>query len=151
FGGTTSTVYSAPYFNASRAEDGIGLLELDASVAPGMTVSARDLVARRSTHLAGLAWRPLESVHTALTAGTGAGAAYAAGSFSYESVPLSLRSAYVHAGDEYRRAVSPRPDGSEVDRDNLLVTVRPSRTITLVLGRNHYLQPAIASQPALRG
>jgi len=150
-GGVTSTVYSAPYFSTGSSDDALGMIEAETRLAPPLVLSLRDIVSRRQTHLLGLAWTPDGPLHAAITGGVGAGDRYAAAGFTYERSWLSVRAAYVEAGDRFHRVLTPQPEGSESDRENALVTVRPTRWISLSAGRNNYLQPAAAGQPVLRG
>lgn len=140
-GGLTSTVYSTPYYSAARTDDPIGMVQLESTVASNLTVSLRNLVYRRQTHLLGLDWSPPGPVRAALTAGTGAGEPYAAASVAYDRDWLSVKAAWARAGDSFHRVLTRQAQGSEVDRENVAVTIRPSRSATFVLGRNHYLQP----------
>src|SRR6185503_10070721 len=106
---------------------------------------------RRQTHLASLGWSPEGPWRAAITGGVGAGDRYASAGFTFERSWLSVRAAYVEAGDRFHRVLTHQPDGSESDRENALVTVRPARGVSLSAGRNNYLQPAVEGQPVVRG
>jgi outer membrane protein OmpA-like peptidoglycan-associated protein len=150
-GGTTSSLYSTPYLIAGRPGRPIGLLGLETRLGSQLTLGVRDLVYQRQTHLLGLQWQPNEAMQAAVTGGRGANEPFVAGSFVYRGDRFSIRSAYVSAGDGFHRVLSEQAEGSEIDRENLLITFRPTRRSALSLGRNHYLQPSLAGRPALRG
>ena len=149
-GGATSTVYSAPYFTAASSNDVIGMLEFETNVARSLTVSLRDLVSREQTHVLGLGWKP-GAFHAGASGGTGGGEPYGAVGFSYEQRWLSMKAAYISAGDGFRRVRSERSQVSEIDRENFQVTWRPHRAVALTAGRNNYVQPASAGLPLARG
>jgi len=151
-GGTTSSLYSTPYFTASRPGHALGSIGVEARLAPAWTLTARDLWTERSTHLVGLGWAPPRNrVQAALTGGVGADAPYAAGSLAWETEALAMRAALVRAGDGFHRVLAEQAEGSELDGGNMLVRWRPSRTSSLSVGHNGYAQPAAEGRSALRG
>jgi hypothetical protein len=150
-GGTTATGYSTPYTFGARPEDPVGLVYLEAPMSPTFRLSSRTLYSGRLTSIFGGDWQPLPNVEGALAGGVGAEEGYVAASGRYESPKVSARAAYILAGDQFRRVISPQPQASELDRENVEVTVRPLTGLGVMAARNGYAQPASAGHPQRHG
>ncbi|MEO5617075.1 MAG: OmpA family protein, partial [Candidatus Eisenbacteria bacterium] len=149
--GATSSPFSSPFFAASRPDHPMAMVMSELRLRRDLTLTTRDLVYQRQTHLAGLEWHPSAAIRSALTAGTGAGEPYAAGQFGFESERLAVQALYARAGDGFHRVLTERAEGSEVDRENAQITFRPTRTSALVLGHLNFMQPVTPTQRLARG
>lgn len=150
-GGTTSTGYWAPYTFGARPEEPVGLCFLEGTVSPKLKVSSRSLYSGEMTTILGFDWTPRRDLEAAIAGGVGSGDGYAAASAVYERPWITARAAYVLAGDDFRRVVVPQPQASEVDRENIEISLRPSPRLTLSVARNNYLQPASFGVANARG
>ena len=151
-GGTTSTGYWAPYTFGARPDEPVGLCFLEGVVSPTLKVSSRSLYSGAMTTILGMDWTPRKDLEAALAGGVGAGDGYGAVSTVFERPWITARAAYVLAGDEFRRVVVPQPQASEVDRENVEITVRPTPRFAVSVARNNYLQPSTAiDMPGARG
>ncbi len=75
---------------------------------------------------------------------------YLASSLSADRQWISLKAAYILAGDQFRRVVVQTPLNSETDRENILVTVHPKPFFDLSVGRFNFLQPVEGTTGTLR-
>jgi len=150
-GGTTATGYTTPYTFGARPEDPVGLVYLEAPVSSRLRISSRTLYSGLLTSIFGADWSPCAGAGGAIAAGVGAQEGYAAASGRYESAKLSARAAYVVAGDGFHRVIAPQPQASELDGENVEVTVRPMSGMSVVAARNGYAQAAAAGHPRRRG
>ena len=140
-GGTTATGFATPYSFGARAEEPVGLLFLEGRLSPTLLVSSRSLYSGRMTSLFGADWTPRADFRAALTGGAGAEEGYLAASSRYERGPFAIRAAYALAGSGFRRVVTPRPDASELDRENVEIAFRPRSGPAITAARNRYAQP----------
>lgn len=150
FAGTTATGFNAPFFRGARAEDGVGALFLDAKLSPKLTLFSRNILSNRQTSISGLEWRPKPWLKTSLAGGVGANQGYMASSLILERPGISVKGAYILAGNRFRRIVVQSPLNSETDRGNILVTLRPKPFLDFSAGRFNLLQPANTTQPGIR-
>src|SRR5258708_5880238 len=88
--------------------------------------------------------------HAGLSAGMGANQAYLASSLAADRQWISLKAAYIFAGDQFRRIVVQTPLNSETDRENILLTLHPKPFLDLSVGRFNFLQPVSASSGTIR-
>ena len=150
-GGTTSTGYWAPYTFGARPEEPVGLCFLEGVVSPTLKATSRSLYSGAMTTILGFDWTPRKDFEAAIAGGVGSGDGYAAASAVFQRPWVTARAAYVIAGDDFRRVVVPQPQASEVDRENLEITVRPTPRFSLSVARNNYLQPASFGVANARG
>ncbi len=141
FAGATSSGFGAPFFQGARAERGAGLLFLTKQIKPSLGVFSRTVLSSRQTILNALEWRPRSSLRVGLTGGLGADEKYLASSLALDREWISLKAAYVLAGDQFRRVIVQTPLTAESDRENILVTLRPTSYLSLGAGRQNLLEP----------
>src|SRR5216684_2065000 len=150
FAGATSTGFIAPFFRGASPEDGVGLLFFDLKLTPKLRAFSRNMFSNRQTSISGFEWQPWMWAKTALSAGMGANQGYLASSLSADRQWISLKAAYILAGDQFRRVVVETPLNSETDRENILVTVHPKPFFDVSAGRFNFLQPVEGTTGTLR-
>jgi hypothetical protein len=151
FAGATSRGLGTPYFRAAEADRGVGLLFLDRQVTPTLSAFSRTVFSSRQTVINGLEWQPRSGVRAALAGGLGANQGYSAASFALDREWMTLKTAYIRAGDQFRRITVEQPLSSEVDRENVMLTLRPTSSLTLTAGRQNFLQPFTQGAAGIRG
>jgi hypothetical protein len=150
FAGATSTSFNSPFFNGSQVATPAGILFVTGKVAPQWTASTRVIVSSRVTVLHSFAWNSGDGTQIAFSGGLGSNQLYGAASISIERKWVDLKAAYYEAGAQFRRADVQTPLTSEPDRDNVLLTVRPTKFLTFGAGRQNYLTPIYGTQNNIR-
>jgi hypothetical protein len=138
--GATSVQGATPYSFWAKGVDPVGLVFLEAPVGPRARVTSRSLYSGAMTTILGADWKPAPGMETAVAGGAGAEEGYLAWSGRYDAARVSAKGAYIVSGDEFRRVLSPQPGASEMDRENLELTVRPATGLVFGLARNNYRQ-----------
>jgi hypothetical protein len=151
FVGASSRMLGTPYLRAAEADQGVGLLFLDRRLTPTLSAFSRTVFSSRQTAINGLEWQPRSDVRAALAGGLGANQGYAATSFTLDREWITLKTAYIRAGDQFRRITVQQPLSSEVDRENVLLTLRPASFLTVTTGRQNFLQPFTSGSAGIRG
>ncbi len=151
FAGATSLGLGTLYFRAGDAEKGVGLVFLDRQLTPTLSVFSRTVISSRQTAINGLEWQPRSGVRAAVAGGMGANQGYAATSFTIDRDLYTLKAAYNRAGDQFRRITVQQPLTSEVDRENVMLTLRPAPSLAFTVGRQNFLQPFTQDSPVIRG
>lgn len=141
FIGKTAFAIGGPLFQAAVPEQPVGVLYLDVPVSDTLHFTSRNLFSERQTSIQGVDWNPRKWLKTGLSAGIGSNQPYLAASFDANRPRISVQAAYISAGDRFRRITVNSPLNSEVDKENILVTVRPTQNLELEAGRQNYLQP----------
>lgn len=150
FGGETSTNYNSPFFNGARAETPAAIVFASGKVAPEWTASTRVILAKLVTIIHSFSWDSGDGEKFAVSGGVGSSQLYGAVSMSITRPRYDLKAAYIEAGSQFRRADVAVPLTAEPDRDNVLLTVRPTNYLTLSAGRQNYLTPIYDSPDNVR-
>jgi hypothetical protein len=150
FGGAGATALPSPFFSALRAEKGLGIVQAERDLSPTLTAITHAIVSDRHTLLQGLRWRPSPEVTTALTAGMGASEPYGAAAVSIRHRWADLKAAYVRMSERFRRTDAPMPVQSEIDRENVLLTLHPFSTFSLSVGRQNFRHDTSLAGPPSR-
>jgi hypothetical protein len=151
FAGATSIGFGTPYFRAADADKGVGLLFWDRQLTPTLSAFSRTVFSSRQSAINGLEWQPRPGLRMAVGAGLGAGQGYSATSLSLDREWVALKTAYIRAGNRFRRIAVEQPLSSEVDRENVMLTLRPSSSLMLSAGRQNFLQPLSQGGSGIRG
>jgi hypothetical protein len=146
FAGATSTSFNSPFFVGARAATPTGILFVTGKVSPEWSASTRVIVSRRMTVLHSFAWDSGTGTQMAFTGGMGSNQLYGAASLSVERRWIDLKAAYYEAGSQFRRADVLTPLTSEPDRENILVTIRPAKSLSFGTGRQNYLTPVSGTE-----
>ena len=101
------------------------------------------LFSGRQTILQGIKWASPNGWEAAATGGVGANQPYGSGSVALKREHLDIRASYVSMGDRFRRTGVPTPAQSEADRENVLITVRPTDRLSFGVGRQHFRQDSV--------
>lgn len=150
FAGATSTNFNSPFFEGARAENPAGILFLKKQLAPGLESSSKMIFSRQTTVIQSLEWQAAEKLKIAVSGGIGANQPYAAGSLDFNRPRIDVKAAYIGAGNQFRRVAIGTLLLSEPDRENVVVTVRPTKFLSLSGGRQNYLTPLDNSQNNVR-
>jgi hypothetical protein len=151
FAGATSTSFSSPLFEGARAENAAGILFLDRRLGKGLRASSKMIFSDQTTAIESLEWTPAEKLRFAFSGGVGANQRYGAASLDFTRTWFAAKAAYISAGSQFHRVAVDAPLMSETDRENLLVTLKPSRFFSVSGGRQNFLSPtADATQSQVR-
>ena len=150
FAGATATAFDSPLFEGARAENPALILFLDRRLAPGLSISSKMIFSRQITAIEGLDWEPADRLKIGFSGGVGANQPYGAASLDFRRKWVVVQAAYIEAGDQFHRAVVEAPLLSEPDRENVVVTLKPTRFFTISGGRQNFLTPASNSQNNVR-
>jgi len=150
FAGATSVGYGAPFFRGAQARTGIGLFFVEGQLAPKLRAFSRNAFSDRQTSINGVEWQPRTGLRLAVAGGLGANRGYFATSLAAEREWVSVKAAYVGAGNQFRRIVVPQPLLAETDRENILVVVRPKPFLSLTAGHQNFLQPLSRGPAGIR-
>ena len=141
FVGGTALTSGTPFFQAASADMPVGMLFTDVPVSPTLRFSSRNVISRQRTSIQALDWHPGKWLRTGVAAGIGSNQPYLAATTDIESSRLSLKAAYISAGNRFRRVTATSIYASEVDRENILAVIKPSSSMLLTLGHQNFLQP----------
>jgi hypothetical protein len=150
FAGATSSDFNSPLFQGVRAENPAGILFLKKQIAPRLQASSKTVFSRQTTAIESLEWEPRPKLKIAASGGAGAGQPYGAASLSLLRPWIDVKAAYIQAGSNFHRIAVQQPLMSEPDRENIDVTLRPSKYFSIGGGRNNYLSPLDNSQTNVR-
>ena len=131
FAGATATAFDSPLFEGARAENPALILFLDRRLAPGLSISSKMIFSRQITAIEGLDWEPADRLKIGFSGGVGANQPYGAASLDFRRKWVVVQAAYIEAGDQFHRAVVEAPLLSEPDRENVVVTLKPTRFFTI--------------------
>jgi len=150
FGGATSNSFSSPLFEGVRAESPAAILFLSRHISEHLTATANMVFSNQTTAIEGLEWHPEKGLKAALAGGVGANQPYGAASFDLARTRIDVKASYISAGSQFHRVAVTAPLLSEPDRENVMVTLRPSKYFSLAAGRNNFLSPAGNTQTNVR-
>ena len=150
FGGGLSNSFNSPLFEGARAESPAGILFLKKPIGAHWTATSNMIFSAQTTAIEGLEWRPGKSLTAALAGGAGASQPYGAASLDLHRSRIDLKAAYVAAGSAFHRVAMGAPFTSEPDRENVMLTFRPLKTLALAAGRNNFLSPVGNTQSTVR-
>jgi hypothetical protein len=150
FAGATSTEFDSPLFEGARAENPAFILFLDRRLAPGLSLSSKMIFSRQTTAIEGLDWTVADRLKLGFSGGVGANQPYGAASLDFRRKWIIVQAAYIEAGDQFHRAVVEAPLLSEPDRENAVVTLKPTRFFSISAGRQNFLTPLSNSQNNVR-
>ena len=149
--GLSGVGVGAPFVNTVRAERPVVTGLMERRVAPDLTLHARAVGSARQSFFAGLRRRQPGSAHIGnATLGIGANKPYGALSASGSTHRFDYRATLVAFAPGFRRADVPLPRVSETYRENVVVTTRVNRYISVVAGRQHFRQEQFDSTPRMQ-
>lgn len=151
FAGATAKGLSTPFFGAATFDKTVGAFFLDAQLTPTVRFHSRNVFSAAQTSIHSVEWHPRADLQAALAAGLGSNQGYFAASLNADRTWLSLMASYVRAGDRFRRIVVQTPLSAETDRENIQIVLKPKPYLTLLAGRQNFLQPFDTNRQPLRG
>jgi hypothetical protein len=104
------------------------------------------IYSRQTTAIEGLDWEPADRLKVGISGGVGANQPYGAASVDFRRKWIIVKAAYIEAGDQFHRAVVDAPLESEPDRENISVSLKPTRFFSVTAGRQNFLTPLTHSQ-----
>jgi hypothetical protein len=141
FGGTTSRVYTTPYFEGMNALTPMAMVRVSGILGKGVEGEVQAMLSSTTTTIASLSVRPNKQVGFALSGGLGAGEPYGAASLEMNTRRVELKAAYIEAGGGFRRLNDESLQAPEPNRANVLLTLRPWHSLTLSGGHQSYAMP----------
>jgi len=141
FAGGTALTSGTPFFQAARADMPVGMLFTDVALSPTLHFFSRNVVSRQRTSIQALEWHPGKWLRSGLATGIGSNQPYLAATTDVETSRLSLKAAYISAGNRFRRITASSIYASEVVRENMVAVIKPYSGILLTLGHQNFLQP----------
>lgn len=151
FGGATAVGGGTPFFQAATAETPAGMLFVDKAVSERLHFYSREVFSAEQTAINGFSFEPRPGITLGGAGGVGSNQGYGAASLEVKAPWLDLKTAYISAGERFRRVTVPQPLNSEYTGANLLATIKPRRGVVLVAGHQNLLQPQYqASLPFAR-
>lgn len=140
FIGASATATPAPFVNALRQDQAIGVVQAERTLSPTLHLTTHALFSSRQTVLQGIKWEQASGVEAGATAGVGGNEPYGSASMAVKRDKVDLRMAYVAMGDHFRRTGVPSPIQGEADRENVLLTLRPADGFSFGIGRQNFRQ-----------
>lgn len=140
FAGDTAQAFGTPFFQAARATTPAKMFFADIPLSDNLHLSSRNVFSRQQTSIEALDWQPRPWLKTALAGGTGSNHPYFAATLDAERDWLSIKAAYIDASDKFRRITVQSPVAPELDRENLVVSLKPFSGAVLIAGRQNLLQ-----------
>ena len=152
FLGETSTSFNSPFFLGTRAEKPAMMLFASGKVAPQWTAATKVLIplSARATIIHSFAYDADHGTKFAVAGGMGVGQLYFASSLSINHPMFDLKAAYIGSSTQFRRANIAVPLTAEPDRENILLTVRPTTWSSFSAGRQNYLTPISDTSQTIR-
>ena len=141
FAGGTALTSGTPFFQAASADMPVGMLFTDVPLSPTLRFSSRNVISRQRTSIQSLDWHPGKWLRSGLAMGIGSNQPYLAATTDVETSRLSLKAAYISAGNRFRRITASSIYASEADRENVVAVIKPSSSVLLTLGHQNFLQP----------
>lgn len=140
FAGASANAIAAPYFASNTPSRAMGYARAQYDVSRSLSLVGHAVATNKQTLLASLRWSPASGITTGATGGIGSDAPYASASLDARTARLDVKAVYAALGDGFRRASAPMPLQSELERENILITWRATRTLSLSAGRQHFRQ-----------
>ena len=141
FGGAVGTGAGAPFVNTSRAEKPLGYAIVNYRPMTTLLVQTHVVAARRQTFLETANWSSPEATHNVgATFGMGANAPFGALAWRATSEHVELRAGYTEFATGFRRADAPMPDFAEPYHENVMLTLREPRRVSLTIGHQNFRQ-----------
>jgi hypothetical protein len=150
FAGATSSDFNSPFVDGVRAESPAGILFLKRQLLPNLQLSSNMVFSSLFTSIQSVQWQPADKTHLAVSAGVGANQPYAAASFDWLRPWIDLKASYIDSGSQFHRIAVAAPLFSEPDRENAVVTVRPTKYFSVSGGRQNFLSPVGNSTQTVR-
>jgi hypothetical protein len=147
FGGTTSNVLGAAFFQAGTTQDPFGLLFMESKLSDKLSFVSRSVITDKVTFINGLGYKINRGFEIGASGGVGASKPYFSGSFNLDRPKYAVKAQYVAADDKFRRISADAPLISEVDKENIFLLIRPIWRWTVSASRQNILSPVSSSQP----
>lgn len=145
FGGASSTIIGAPFFQAARSDAPFSLFFMERKLSSNFKFVSRTIVASRQTLLNGVEYQPMPWLKLGASGGVGANAPYTALALVADRRLFTFKAAYIDADSKFRRVSLDNPLNSEVTRENLSLDFHPNSNFGFSVSRQHFLSPLQSS------
>jgi hypothetical protein len=145
FGGMSATYMGSSLFDGMRAEKPAAIVAINHKVDDVWSTTTDVLMTQRMTLLQGVQWSPTIDTRIAAAAGIGANQPYGSMSGLIHRRLIDVKAAYIQAGNQFHVIGLESQYAAEPYRENLLVTVRPFKNLSVGAGRQNFLVPAYQS------
>jgi hypothetical protein len=164
FAGVSSDIFSTPFFKTAEADRPLGLFFGDYRIQPDLRLFTRNSFSREIGSLHGMEWQASPEILTAVSGGVMANQPYLASSLSAEKPWVSLKASYVLAArpparriiattasssSQSKRGSVADQNGSQANKENILVSFPLKPYLTLAGGRQNFLQADAAGSASL--
>jgi len=143
FGGATSVTSGAPFFRGGDWSSPLGLLFADRTITPRLKFSTRNTISARPTSIQALEWRPRPAIAVAGAGGLGNGSPYASASSVFDNGWVAAKAVVSTPAHGFRQLDPAAPIASEIERENVAVTVRPGTRWQVNGARQHLVQDEV--------
>jgi hypothetical protein len=145
FVGASSVQYDSPFFNGAKFTTPTGLLFVRKQFSTRWAFVSDTLIDKKLTAIEGAEWRPAHEVVIGFAAGVGADQPFAAISAAVSRPKFDLKAGYYLSGSQFHRVEAASPTLDEQDKENVLVSYRPTHFLTLTGSRQNFLVPQYPS------
>lgn len=150
FGGAASRNFMLPFLSAAGSRGSTGMIFYEQKISPSWRFTSHNAFGSRQTSIQSLEWRKEKLMRLSLSGGVGNNEHFSAVALEWSRSWFELQAGYTSAGADFRRVRAESPTLSEIDRENLRLTIRPVERFSFTLSRHHYLTPREDSAGEIR-
>jgi hypothetical protein len=150
FAGSTSEGVFTPFFNAGRSDRSLAAIFEDRRLTRTVRIVSRNLFASKTTSIQAVEWSPKAWIKASAAAGFGVNRPYAATAVSIERHDVSAHASYAAESREFERLANAFPQTSELEKENIAVSYRPTKLFSISATHENILQ-TVDAQSAVRG
>jgi hypothetical protein len=141
YAGTTALGFGTQFFQAAQSQIPVGMIFLQIPISDKLTFTSKNVGSLQQTSIQSLDWRPYKWLKTAVSGGIGSNQPYFASTVEADRGWIDVKAAYIQAGNRFRRLTTPSVYSTEADGGNILVTVKPYRSLVFTAGHENFLAP----------
>ena len=141
YAGTTALGFGTQFFQAAQSQIPVGMIFLQIPISDKLTFTSKNVGSLQQTSIQSLDWRPYKWLKTAVSGGIGSNQPYFASTVEADRGWIEVKAAYIQAGNRFRRLTTPSVYSTEADGGNILVTVKPYRSLVFTAGHENFLAP----------
>jgi hypothetical protein len=140
FVGTTSTTTGAPFFRGGDWGRPLVVVFADQSRPSGWRLFSRNVLSSRRTFIQGVEWLPHKPFALSIAGGIGNDKPYASSSASLDYRWFTGKAVLASHPIGFRRIEIDTPGGSELQRENVSLVIRPERRWSINVARQNLVQ-----------
>ena len=142
FAGYTSVDYGSPFFGAASPQMPAAELSLQQTFGHNLSSSTQLIMSQRQTGIEAIELKPSRNMKFAAAAGVGSNRPYTAASAVMDYGWGSMKTQYVKASDQFRRADVRTPLVAEPSGANVLATLKPFKFLEISAAHQNFLVPS---------